>query len=285
MRVTNKTGLPLSVVKLVSGGERPFVPNEVSVTTLIRPPQINALTRIHWDELEEDAADRIWATYGTLMHYALERMEHDNALVEEKLTLKVGDWTVTGTPDLYHDGVLSDFKFVSVWSIADGVKPEWVEQLNLYAHLLRAHGFPVHHAQIVAFYRDWSKTRAMESGYPQQQAGVHPVKLWPDERAGEFMATLVCDYERAMNGDFPDCTPEETWQRPTQYAVTKVGNKRANRLLDTQDAAVEWALANSPQGKRDWFQIARRPGEAVRCASYCQVSAWCQQRARRLEEI
>lgn len=280
MKVTNNSRLPESIVRLVSGGDRVYAPNEVSVTRLIRPPQMVALESQHDGDLVEDAADRIWASYGTLMHLALEKMGHDDALVEEKLTIDVRGYKVSGTPDLFTGTTLSDFKFVSVWTTIDGVKMDWETQLNFYAHLLREHGHTVDTLQIVAMYRDWSKTRAREHGYPQQQAAILPVKMWTPEITAAVLDQHVEQYDRAMQGEYAPCTEEERWHRPNEWAVTKKGNKRANRILPTMDAAYKWAKENAPRDPEkylDWFDVQMRPGADARCDNYCSVSAYCNQ--------
>lgn len=276
MKITNVLGLPDSLVRLVSNGFREPREREISVTTLIKPPQMVALERRHWAELEEDASDRMWATYGTLIHRAIEGMGHDNALVEERLATEINGWTVHGTPDLYEaDGTLTDFKFVSVWSVIGGVKPEWEAQLNCYAFLLEDHGFPVTNLQIVALLRDWSKNRAHEDGYPSRQVLKLPVIKRSPSAVMDYLIARVGLHEI---GD-SNCTPEERWEKPTQYAVTKKGNKRASRLLETRDEAEQWAAMNSKDGApwERWFDIIERPGESVRCANYCAVSAFCAQ--------
>lgn len=275
MRVTNVLGLPDSLVRLVSNGFREPREREISVTTLIKPPQMVSLERQHWAELEEDASDRLWALYGTLVHRAIEGMGHDNALVEERLATEINGWTVHGTPDLYEaDGTLTDFKFVSVWSVVGGVKPEWEQQMNCYAFLLERHGFPVDNLQIIAMLRDWSKNRAHEDGYPSRQVVKLPVIRW---QPGQVVDYIIARLGLHEIGD-AYCTPEERWQKPTQYAVTKKGNKRAARLLDTPFEAAVWAKENAKDGAAErWFDIIERPGESVRCASYCAVSGFCEQ--------
>lgn len=284
MKITNVTGLPDSLVRLVSG-ERVLAPNEVSVTTLIKPAQLAGLERIHYDDLVEDAADRIWATYGSLVHLALEKMGHDNALVEEQLRTQIGGWEVVGTPDLYQDATLTDFKFVSVWTTKDGIKREWATQLNFYAHLLREHGFEVNALQVVTLYRDWSKTRAKEHDYPQQQVARWPVPIWGDHATEYLMVEAVRRYDAAMQGIYPPCTEEERWHRPDEYAVTKKGNKRASRLLPTYEEAAQWATDNTPRPRKpmDWYEITKRPGLDARCESYCRVSEYCKQWAANRE--
>lgn len=279
MNITNTYNLPAPLVRLVSNGDRVYAPNTVSVTGLLRPPQMAALERLHRDEITEDAADRIWATFGSLMHYALEGAGHDNALVEERLSTEIDGWTVSGAPDLVEQVgpdqyAITDWKFVGVATTYRGPREEWVEQLNLYAHLLRLHGFDVRLASVCVIYRDWIKSKSLAADYPPP-AQVLPVPLWPDELAASFLRRKLAEY-----GSEPrPCTDEERWLRPTTWAVTKKGNVRAARVLSSREEAETWAEKNVPANREPekWFDVVERPGEAVRCASYCRVAQWCEQ--------
>jgi hypothetical protein len=273
MQITNLTKLPEPLVSAVSQKREPR-PGQISVTELINPPQMRALTLKHWAELTEDASDRIWATMGQLMHKLLE--EHGRAseshLIEHTLSSEVEGLTVTGTFDLYQrEGVLTDYKFVSVWTTIDGVKREWEQQLNLYAELLRRHEYPVERLQIVAIYRDWSKSRAQDSGYPKSQVSVFEVPLWPAETAARFLEERVRLHKLAEAGEFIDCTAEERWERPTKYALMKRGRKSAIKLFDSHEEATA-AVSQSGQ------YVEIRLGTSIRCDSYCAVSAFCRQR-------
>ncbi len=73
---------------------------------LIRPPRITILSRRHWDEIEEDISDWVWALLGKAVHAILEAAEPDNALTEERLFAEVVRRTISGASDLYHDGVI-----------------------------------------------------------------------------------------------------------------------------------------------------------------------------------
>ena len=273
MRITNLTKLPEPLVSAVSQKREPRR-GQISVTELISPPQMRALTLKHWAELTEDASDRIWATMGQLMHKLLEEHGRDSEshLIEHTLASEVEGLTVTGTFDLYHrEGVLTDYKFVSVWTTIDGVKREWEQQLNLYAELLRRHEYPVKRLQLVAIYRDWSKSRAQDSGYPKSQVSVFEVPLWSAEEAATFLEERVRLHKRAEEGEFIECTPEERWERPTKYALMKRGRKSAIRLFDSHEEAIA-AASHSSQ------YVETRPGTSIRCDSYCAVSAFCRQR-------
>lgn len=279
MQITNLTKLPEPLVSAVSRKREPK-PGQISVTELISPPQMRALTLRHWSDLTEDAAERIWATMGQLMHKLLEEhgRESEEHLIEHTLTTEVEGLTVTGTLDLYRrDGVLTDYKFVSVWTTVDGVKREWEQQLNLYAELLRRHGHAVNRLEIVAIYRDWSKMRAQDSSYPQSQVSVFEVPLWSADAAAQFLEERVRLHKRAEGGEFIECSAEERWERRTRYALMKRGRKSAIKLFDAQEEAAA-AVSQSDH------YVEVRPGASTRCESYCSVSAFCQQRALSLQE-
>lgn len=282
MKITNQAGLPEPLVRAVSRHSHEHVPNTISVTSLIQPPQIRALTLKHDGELSEDAGDRIWALLGTLLHGVLERNAKGlkDTVTEEELSIEVLGWRVIGHYDLSEmvlDGeLLSDWKLTSVWAVKEGVKPEWVSQLNIYAHLIRAAGRQVNQIQIVAIGRDWSKNKAkFDTSYPQQQVKVMAVPLWTPEETQEFIEARVRLHQEAEKGSWSDCTPEERWSRPTIYALMKKGQKKAVKLFETR-AAADFATA------KDQY-IVERPGESVRCESYCAVSGVCPQLKREKE--
>jgi hypothetical protein len=62
------------------------------------------------------------------------------------------------------------------------------------------------------------------------------------------------------------------WEKPTVWAVRKIGGKRAHSTYDTPEKALS---AVTELG--DEYDIEVRPGERTRCANFCQVSTWCNQ--------
>jgi hypothetical protein len=283
MRVTNRYSLPTPLVRAVSH-DRPYEPGVISVTSLIKPPQMYALEIAHDDEIEEDASDRIWMLLGSAVHSVLERAQVDNVLQEEELRTSVLGWTVTGRPDLYEEpGTLDDYKVTSVYAFLNGVKVEWEQQINAYAWLFRLHGFPVEEARIVAILRDWSKSKVNGSDYPPAASLTLPVVLWSAERQAQFVEDRVRLHQAVIEGriEAPPCTAEERWRRATTYAVTKFGNKRAARVLDTLDEADAW---RAEQAKPNDFFVEQRLGASVRCESYCRVAQFCPQYQMMLQE-
>lgn len=280
MKITNNNSLPEPLVRAVTRHPRESKPDRISVTELIQPPQIRALSRIYDSELSEDASDRLWALLGTLLHSALEQNARGlkNLISEGELLTEVLSWSVVGHYDLSEmllDGeLLTDYKLTSVWAVREGVKKEWEAQLNLYSELLRRSARPVSALQLVAIGRDWSLQKArFDHQYPQQQVQVFPVRLWTPEEATTYLENRVRLHQYAAWYDkWPECSEEERWARPTQWALMKKGQKRAVKLYDS--------LAGAERNRGALHYIQERPGESVRCASYCHVSKHCEQWAK-----
>lgn len=278
MQITNLSNLPEPLVRAVTRYPRERIPGRISVTELIQPPQLRALSIAHEGEISEDAGDRIWALLGTLLHGVLERNAKGlkDTIAEEQLETEILGWTVVGHYDLSEmvlDGeCLTDWKLTSVWSVKDGVKPEWESQLNSYAQLIRLAGRTVDQLQIVAIGRDWSKNKAKyDPSYPQQQVKVMSVPLWTPEQAKDFLENRVRLHQKAEKGEYEDCTADERWAKPAKWAVIKAGQKKAVKLYDEPQAAKRH-VGNDPL-----LSVVARPGESIRCGAYCSAAPFCRQ--------
>ena len=253
---------------------------DISVTGLIRPPQMAYLEHAHADEITEDVSDGMWRLLGSAVHVVLDRAKVSNVLQEEPLTVEVGGWTVSGTPDLWREPAnLIDYKVTSVWSFLLGDKPEWEQQLNAYAALYREHGFPVEKLTIAAILRDWMKSHTHEDGYPPIPfMEVHP-RLWATEQAEEWLEQRVRIHQKAREGDYPPCTAGERWARPDVWAVKTAKDTRATRVFDT-DAEAQAMIATMSQFviERSGYHVEHRAGKNVRCEDWCSVSQWCEQK-------
>jgi hypothetical protein len=272
VKITNHLGLPEPIVRAVSNDSYSRGPSDISVTDLIAPPRQRALLAQHADEVSEDAADCIWRLLGSAVHEILHRAELE-ALAEHRLYLDVEGWTVSGAMDRFAflpNGTLQDYKISSAWAVRDGGKDDWRAQLNLYALLLRHHGFTVDAAEVVVLIRDWRRAEALRYGpsYPQQQVAVIPIPLWEPDRAQAYLVERV-RLHQAARVTLPLCTAEDRWQRPDVYAVMKAGRKSAVQLCDTEREATELAAAD-PR-----LSVVKRPGASVRCESYCAVAPFC----------
>jgi hypothetical protein len=282
VKLTNKFNIPQTFLNVL---ERPTYSKgraNLSVTQLINSPKIVALTKKFEDELEQDVSDMVWSIFGSAVHKVLEHGQDANHIVEERLSTEIDGWKISGAIDLQIKGdnfiEIRDYKTVSAWAVMNE-KIEWEQQLNLYAYLVeRVKKIPVISLGIVAIIRDWSRRDAgTRDGYPEAPVKEIPIKLWPFEQREAFIkerihAHAACEFELETDGNLPACTPEEMWEKPTMWAVKKVGGARARSVHMTNQEALETI---AKLGKA--YEIEVRPGSRTRCESFCPVSNYCQQ--------
>jgi len=281
MKLTNKYGLPETIVNVLKRPTYSKGKAHISATEIINSPKIVQLKRLHWNELEEDVSSMVWSLFGSAIHNILEHGKADNHIVEERVHVTHDGWKISGAVDLqevYEDGiVINDYKTTTAWAVQND-KPEWEQQLNIYAWLLqKAKNVPVKGLRIVAIVRDWSAREASnKENYPQAPIVILDQMLWPFERAELFIDERLkhhgeAYFESEMDGNLPDCTPEEMWEKPSRFAIIKPGNVRAKSVHDTLEEAQH--QLNQLKG----YVMEVREGERTRCNSYCQVATFCKQ--------
>jgi len=281
MKLTNEYGIPQTFINVL---ERPTYNKgkaHLSATQLLNSPKIVALTRKFEDEIEQDASEMVWSIVGSAIHNFLEQGKDENHIVEQRIHIEHDGWHITGAVDLQEveaDGIhVKDYKFTSVWA-AMNEKPEWENQLNIYAWLVeKVKKVPVKSVTIVAMLRDWSRRDREKEGYPKAPILEIPMKLWTMAEREAYIAKRIslhsaCEFAIETDGGLPDCTPEEMWEKPTVWAIKKKGNVRAKSLYESEVFATE---ALEQLGKD--YEIEVRQGERTRCANFCPVSQYCQQ--------
>jgi hypothetical protein len=276
MKITNRLHLPAGFLKAAST-EKHNAADCVSATTLIQGVKQIILTDRHWDELEDDVSDRIWAIWGTAVHSLLQQEgKHDFA--EQEMSYPVGGLRITGRIDNYDmkDGVVCDYKTASVWKVRLRDFGDWYQQGMVYAWLLTKNGFPVEKCRFIALLKDHSKTEASrDSQYPDAPVYVYefPVTFLNLIKIDACVRGKVKEIIRCRNlrdDEVPACSPEERWDKPSKYAVMKSGRKNAVRLLDEYKAAEKMAAElGSPH------YVEHRPGESTKCQSFCLCRKFC----------
>jgi len=281
--LTNLLNLPEPILRAAERDAYSKGDADYSVTELIKPARMAALQRLYADTIVEDVADNIWSLLGRLGHSMLEAAgaPETGAILEERLYATVLGKRISGQMDhtiLRPTGVLDDYKFVSVWAVLDGIKPEWEAQLNLYAWLRSLAGQTVTALRVIAMLRDWSiakaRTESEKGRYPKRQVAAIDVPLWPLDKVVAFVEERVWAHSQAdewathpesFGAREPLCSDEERWVRPVKWALMKGENKRATKLYDQrQDAEMS---AQAAKG----FRVERRGGEPIRCIDYCSV--------------
>ena len=289
MKFTNKFNIPQTFVNVLDRPTYSKGKANISATQLINSPKIVALTRKYEDEIEQDVADMVWSIFGSAVHNILEHGKDDNHIVEQRFHAEVDGWHISGAVDLQvtsDNGVsIKDYKTTTAWSVMNN-KIEWEYQLNIYAWLVeRIKKVPVTDVGIVAIVRDFrAKDAESKEGYPEAPIKEIPITLWTMQEREEFIKARIalhsaCEFALETDGDLPDCTPEEMWEKQPVWAIRKIGGKRAHSLYDSEEEA-NTALA----GLGNAYEIELRKGERSRCIGYCPVNTWCKQYQDYLKE-
>jgi hypothetical protein len=165
-------------------------------------------------------------------------------------------------------------------------KPEWEQQLNLYACMARrVHGRNVTSLKIIAILRDWQRKQAeLKPDYPACQVATVDIPVWPESVQEEYLLGRVKLHQAAKeevdNNRSPTyCSDSDRWLRGELWAVMKEGRKSAVKLYDNkEDAIAAVEELGAATGLNPGHYVEHRPGNYVRCAgNYCLVSAYCKQ--------
>lgn len=281
MQYTNALGLPDFVVQAIANMEHETVSGGVSTTELIAPVRQRLLRWRHADEITSDISDALHRARGTLMHYLLELTHTEGAIKEKLLTIPTeSGWILSGKPDLLlpegDKWVLWDLKYVSYYAAADGVKPEYEAQINIYRHLCEQNGLPIKSANILYWHPDWSRAAAhKDASYPRCQIQVKPVHLWGPRKTEDYVSGRLaqhCLCYDLPDDKLPDCTPEERWQKDAEWAVMRPGRKSAVRCFSSPNEANDFRR-NHKDSSVMWVDY--REGVSARCVGYCDPAAFC----------
>ena len=273
MKLLNRFNYPVCVVRAAQASLYRPVESLIRVTSLIGPPAIRQYQLLHWDDIVVDVDDFMQTGFGTAWHQYLSKFADETGYyAEQTLQMEHDGLIVQGTPDLRTASKrIDDYKVTSAWSFVFG-KPEWEQQLNTYALLAHANGFPIDSLNIHAFLKDWSELNYMRyrPDYPERPFYHVELPLWSTEQQKAFVTKRIADHKAGMR----PCTSEERWQKPTTWAVMKPDAKKATRVLDTEQEAKDWMAANTRHS--EGFHIVCRPGGCRRCEDYCIVRSICE---------
>lgn len=246
-----------------------------SATQLISPPQRTWLGREH--KKVENPYGMFHALMGTAIHAILEEnVDTENGeRAEERLHYdypykdESGETTIpiSGQMDFYEDHTVFDYKNTAGYQ--DKMKNEHHQQVQINGWLAKQNGYVVEHVAVVYLQRDWSYMRStVDPTYPQSPFTIHVVPF--DENYAKALIDMkVHEHWQAWNGNPRPCTPEEQWEKPTVYAVMSPDAKRASKLCDTYEEAMEV--------KKPHQHIETRRGEKTFCNTFCGFKHVCPQ--------
>lgn len=297
MKITNNFGMPQPFVDFAINDKYSKGKADISVTTLIDSPKIRLMKEKHDHEIEVDAVDMVWALFGTAVHSVLENSKQSkNSITEERLYSEIDGWVLSGAVDRQetkNDQItIVDYKVTSVWSVIYG-KPEWENQLNCYAYLVDDKNDSlftqkkVTKLKICAILRDWNRRDAeRKEDYPKAPIVFVDIPLWSFGDRLDYIKKRMSLHQEAQilsdtHGDVGLCSDDDMWKKNDTWAVKKKGQKRALRVLDSEEEAIKYIdwhnETDKAYTKKTDLEIEFRSGEYTRCGNYCSVADFCNQ--------
>jgi len=275
MKVTNKLGLPQAFVDAVSV-ERHNAKGSYSATTLLKGACEVMLLERHYDEIEVDASDSIWAVWGTAVHSIFEKQD-TNTIKEEFYSADVLNSKVTGRVDSYdpETKILHDFKTASCYKVIYNDFDDWKKQGLIYAWLMKKCGVEVKACEFIALLKDHSKSKAkVDSSYPQLPTYIYRFDVTAKdlEEIETFIFDKVKQFEEAeklADAELPPCTKEERWATEDKWAIMKAGRKTALKVCSSEEEA------KSLMDQMGGTSIEYRAGESKKCSDYCACCEFC----------
>jgi hypothetical protein len=275
MKVLNSMNLPQAFVEAVSV-ERHNAKGSYSATTLLKGGCEVMLMERHYDEIEVDASDSIWAVFGSAVHSIF---ENQNTGTEKEVfySADVSHSKVTGRVDSYdpQTKILHDFKTASVWKVQFEDFEDWRKQGLIYAWLMKKNGVEVKRCEFIALLKDHSKSKAKKDpAYPQLPTFVYKFDVTEEALAEieQFIFAKVSEFEKAElleDEKLPPCSAEERWATEDKWAIMKAGRKTALKVCNSEEEAK--SLLESLGGT----DIEFRQGESKKCNDYCTCCEFC----------
>lgn len=311
---TNTSAVPLSLAVFLANDtyDHNDDVHTISATTLIKPlRQIILSARVPAEEAAIELIQLVQSRMGTAIHDGIEHAwtgNHAEALkllgypdkviqkvlinpkpeelyegcipiyLEQRLTKKVGKWTVTGKFDFVGDGRLEDFKSTSTFAAINNTNDEkHMMQGSLY-RWLAPHLITQDDMAIQFIFTDWSKAKAAaDPKYPQQriQQRIHRLKSAAEIDA--FVRAKLAAIERywdAPEEDIPLCTDADLWRTEPVFKYYKNPTKqtRSTRNFDNKQEAMQRLYDDGNVGV-----VKETPGQATACR-YCSAFSVCRQK-------
>lgn len=252
MRLTNKYGLPEAFVRAVTNDPYNKGASDFSATGLANPPRATALLHTHYDKIEIDVSSRVAAIIGQGSHTIAERAARPGIdMCEERMfadfTVDGVTYKVSGQLDLYEQDTctLLDWKTTKAYAFSkkagSGKKPEWIEQLNIGAELLRRNGHTPRALKIIAMLKDWNKREAGQAGMPESEVMSVELPMWESSKTVAHIEDRIRAHVAARK-ELPLCTPKEHW-----------GGNRCGQWCDASSVCAQYqeSLKTGLMNKKD----------------------------------
>ena len=291
-------------------------PWTISATTLLKPlKQIILSTRIPGGIGLVPIRDMLKSSIGSAIHDAIERSWGSQKLpeilgylgfppgiqkrvkfnpkpeelteeiipiyMEQRLSKKVGKWTVTGKFDFVGDGMVQDFKTTSTFTYVNQTNgTKYTQQGSIY-RWLDPEKINKDVLQIHYIFTDWKQSRAGQGdpNYPPHPSHTQTFPLMTYQETDHYIKTklaLIEKYWDADEEDIPECTDEDLWRSKSvfKYYKNPSSTGRSTKNFDNQHDAYMRLAEDGHVGK-----VVEMPGQVMAC-KYCSAFPLCSQKDR-----
>ncbi len=313
-KFTNVSEVPLAlgVFLATDNYEYNADPLTISATTLLKPlRQIVLSMRLTSMERQVNLLDQAKNRVGAAIHDGIEnawKTNHANAMLamgypakvidririnptleeitdntipiylEQRLSKKIGKWTVTGKFDFVGEGIVQDFKTTATYSYSKQVNAgKYVEQGSIYRWLDPK---MIHQPrmQIHYLFTDWKASLVKQENYPPKPILTQSFDLLSVQETEMFIRRkleAIEKYTSAPEEQIPYCTEEDLWRSEKVFKYYKNPAKDTGRSTKNFDNIHDARLRLIEDGNVGI--IKEVPGEAKAC-KYCPVFALCSQK-------
>lgn len=200
--------------------------------------------------------------------------------MEQRLSKKVGKWTVSGKFDFVGQGRLEDFKSTSAYVVQKGINDE---KFTMQGSIYRWMGPDIitnPNMAIQFIIKDWSRAQASQNPtYPQAAHVERILTLKPVEEIQQYVErklTLIEKYWDAPEDEVPQCSEDELIRSDAVFkyysdpAKANAGGRSTKNFDDKQLAYTH--LAQAGKGV-----VKEVPGQVTACR-FCPAFPVCTQK-------
>lgn len=199
--------------------------------------------------------------------------------MEQRLSKKIGKWTVTGKFDFIGDGMVQDFKTTSTFTYVNQTNgTKYTQQGSIY-RWLDPKKITQDVMQIHYIFTDWKASRASQQdpNYPPHPSHTQSFDLMSIAETERFIKNkleMIEKYWDAAEDDIPECTDEDLWRSKPTFKYYKNPNSRlrSTKNFDNPHDAYMRLAEDGHVGI-----VVENPGQVMAC-KYCSAFALCSQK-------
>ena len=313
-RFANVSEVPLALAVFLANDQYDYSdePYTISATTLLKPlRQIILPSRIPAGGGLVNLADMMNSRMGAAIHDGIERAwktNHRAAMqalgypdriidcirvnpakeevtegiipiyLEQRLSRKLGKWTITGKFDFIGEGRVQDFKSTGVWTYKNQVNnTKYTQQGSIYRwlepKLIHQDEMDIHF-----IFTDWKAgMQRSDPNYPPRRfhRQTFPLLSLPEtERYIANKLRLIEQYRDAPEDEIPECDADDLWRSEPVFKYYKDPLKvaRATKNFDNAHDARLRLIEDGSVGV-----VREVPGQVTAC-KYCPAFAACTQK-------